>query len=526
MDTVNVITFIAIMEIRKPLLSLSECSFTDWIKERIRSAKLANNNGYFFIINGTSVCKEAFQILFGISEYKFNIAEENLSSITVHGNTGKRRISSWAPFLIQWFTQLIADYCDYMPNKEIKYLPTYFTKEMVHSMASIELAKFSDTTISQTYFNSFWKLHFNTVKIPKNFRMGRCDVCLEMMRLKQSSITKAEIKQKQQEHNYLHSKSRSYCNILRQQAAAKPYDIMYLQYDGKQASRIPHIIPLPKDTQTLPRVKLHVYGVSNFSENETQFYLFLPHWETGANISISILYDHILRQFKTMLHKRPPKLILQVDNCAKEGKNKFVFAFAAHLIYFDWFKEVEIVSLIQGHTHDLIDQEFSVWAEGERKRCCETLDDISEFISWTFKNSVKKHSFTLLRWMFDWSGFFTPTLTEITGIKEARCFRFLKNTSNNIVLYWKTNCLESTWKGFKIPNDDTIYGIQICSQFLNTFPNPVPPSFLSYDDLKIIAEKQAFTACYRPYQLRFWENILIDSTKYLESNESLKNESK
>ncbi len=54
-----------------------------------------------------------------------------------------------------------------------------------------------------------------------------------------------------------------------------------------------HIWPLTKSLKTLSKLIMHVYGVSIFSENETQFYLFLPHWETGANISVSILYDHI-----------------------------------------------------------------------------------------------------------------------------------------------------------------------------------------------------------------------------------------
>ena len=44
------------------------------------------------------------------------------------------------------------------------------------------------------------------------------------------------------------------------------------------------------------------------------------------------------------------------------GKNKTLYAFGAHLVHWNWFKEVLFVSLIQGHTHDLIDQEFSIWS--------------------------------------------------------------------------------------------------------------------------------------------------------------------
>jgi hypothetical protein len=262
-------------------------------------------------------------------------------------------------------------------------------------------------------------------------------------------------------------------------------------------------------------------------QHQKQFYLFLPHWETGANISISILFDHIWREFNTMNYNRPPKLVLQVDNCVKEGKNKYVFAFAAHLIHFGWFNEVEIVSLIQGHTHDLIDREFSGWAEAEKKRCIETIYDIPYFMKHSFNsNSNKEYSYTLLRWMFDWSKFFTPTLAEVTGTKSARCFRFSKSSENKVVLHWKTNSLETVWKGFKIPESELSYGIQICKNYVDHFPTIIPASQLSKKDLEIIANKPSFISCYKADQAQFWKRMLIDSTYYLKDTNPLTNESK
>src|SRR5688572_5270398 len=140
---------------------------------------------------------------------------------------------------------------------------------------------------------------------------------------------------------------------------------MYLQYNKKKASYLPHLSPLPKD----------------FSEQVNHTYVFLPHWEGGPNISITILYDHIRRAFRSMAHSRPKTLVLQVDNCAKEGKNKVMFAFAAHLVHFGWFKKVKIVSLIQGHTHDLIDQLFATWSIAERKQCIQSLCALSDFLA-------------------------------------------------------------------------------------------------------------------------------------------------
>ena len=84
--------------------------------------------------------------------------------------------------------------------------------------------------------------------------MGRCDYCLEIKRFKVNGLTKAEIKEKEEEHTKLHSFAREVVTKLREKATIKPHEIMFIQYDGKQASRIPHIVPLPKNTQTLPEL--------------------------------------------------------------------------------------------------------------------------------------------------------------------------------------------------------------------------------------------------------------------------------
>jgi hypothetical protein len=54
---------------------------------------------------------------------------------------------------------------------------------------------------------------------------------------------------------------------------------------------------------------------------------------------------------------------MQVDNSWKDNKNRYVFAFAAHLVHLKIFMEVTIICLIQGHTHEDVDQMFSNWSE-------------------------------------------------------------------------------------------------------------------------------------------------------------------
>ena len=122
-------------------------------------------------------------------------------------------------------------------------------------------------------------------------------------------------------------------------ASQQPFNILYLQFDGKQASYLPHIMPFPKETQCLPRIRTHVYATVNFSSERNHFYLGFPHWAAGPNLSVTILFDSILQFFKIIKHNWPSQLYLQVDNCAKNGKNSIIFAFAAHLVHWGWFKE-------------------------------------------------------------------------------------------------------------------------------------------------------------------------------------------
>jgi hypothetical protein len=518
--------FLDIISLRKPFQNIKEQEFSNWIKEKILNAKLANDKGYNFMVQGHPICAPAFCAIYGISDYKWKKSLESLSVKSSHGNKGKIRQPKWRLELIKWFLFILAQFCDFMPNSNTKYLPTYFTQQMMHSMASNHILSTCGVDISESRFRSFWKENYKDIKIPKNFKMGRCDYCLELKRKKSKGASYAEINQYMEEHNKLHSSMREYCNNLREKATIKPFKYMFLQYDGKQASRLPHIIPLPKDTQTLPRIKLNVYGVSNFSENCTQFYTFFPHWETGSNVSCSILYDHILRSFQKMKHKRPSTLILQVDNCAKEGKNKTVFAFAAHLIHFGWFKKIKIVSLIQGHTHDLIDQEFSVWSTGERKKCIESLYHLGDFIKTSFSKEKKSISYTVLRWMFDWTKYFEDVICKISNYKDARMFKLYQDDNGQVLMKYKTNCMEKTWRGFELPDDSTQYGIRVCSSFKSSLPQPILPQPLPIEDLNIISERPAFVECYEPKDKAFWLNLAQDSTSYLKNNTYFSNEGK
>ena len=58
----------------------------------------------------------------------------------------------------------------------------------------------------------------------------------------------------------------------------------------------------------------------------------------------------------------PPTLHVQLDNCAKDNKCRYVFCFWSLLVAKGIFKEVFVSFLMVGHTHDDIDASFGRWS--------------------------------------------------------------------------------------------------------------------------------------------------------------------
>lgn len=87
-----------------------------------------------------------------------------------------------------------------------------------------------------------------------------------------------------------------------------------------------------------------------------------PFWPKDANLVISTLFHHICTCILscTVPHSRPSTLYLQADNCAGENKNIYMLTFLSPLISLDMFQEIYLSFLLVGHTHEDIDQLFSM----------------------------------------------------------------------------------------------------------------------------------------------------------------------
>eukprot|EP01102_Stenamoeba_stenopodia_P002280 TRINITY_DN1207_c0_g1_i3.p2 TRINITY_DN1207_c0_g1~~TRINITY_DN1207_c0_g1_i3.p2 ORF type:complete len:191 (-),score=26.82 TRINITY_DN1207_c0_g1_i3:229-801(-) len=90
---------------------------------------------------------------------------------------------------------------------------------------------------------------------------------------------------------------------------------------------------------------IEIFGVREHNEDNRRFYLAPQLWPIGPDV-----------------------WLVQVDNSGKDNKNCWMMGFFAVLVKLGWFKEIVVSFLLTGHTHEDVDQDFSVmWRYLERR---------------------------------------------------------------------------------------------------------------------------------------------------------------
>ena len=165
---------------------------------------------------------------------------------------------------------------------------------------------------------------------------------------------------------------------------------------------LPHFLNETKSTSAMYKLKMHVTGVLVHGHHSYGFFDFgqFPH---SSNLTMTILLD-VLYMYKDSL---PPTLYLQMDNCCRENKNKFVFAFCCLLVELKVFKKIKLGFLMVGHTHEDIDQLFSRFPLGWNPAM--TVPELIEHFEESF--TPKPTSVTVNK-LFDISAWLTPYFSK------------------------------------------------------------------------------------------------------------------
>ena len=243
----------------------------------------------------------------------------------------------------------------------------------------------------------------------------QCGVCSDLQTEMGNAKTTAAFLHKKAQfdmHNASQKAEREVYYRHRDNAKRNPNKYMCLIIDGMDQFKLklPQYEQNTKDNDSQLDTKLtgiKVHGVG------TYFYFTTNTYTAGANLNIDCLnqtlldlrriYDELID--KGELETWPSKLYIQVDG-GTENMNRFFLAYCDRLVAFGLFEKVKVNFLMVGHTHEDIDQIFSVVSGTLKKEKCLSLDQMMDRLSKLDLNEPRHPKCKLLHSVWDWKYFF------------------------------------------------------------------------------------------------------------------------
>ena len=192
-----------------------------------------------------------------------------------------------------------------------------------------------------------------------------------------------ELHEKRQKHwDYVTSARR---RMQERTAFAREHkdEVLMVNVDGMDQAKtnIPNEPLKDKATASGAPLPVRLMGAIAYARAWYGFWT-VPQWASTSNVTLTAL-ARIIQDAQVEGQARglpaphlPPRFVLQMDNTAKDNKNHFLFGFAGMLLAEGYFKEVEAHFLPVGHTHQEIDQSFSLVSKAVGEKGALDLDDL------------------------------------------------------------------------------------------------------------------------------------------------------
>ena len=275
-------------------------------------------------------------------------------------------------FIIHWLKKLGTQH-DPMPHRD--YIRLYYrTIQHVYDVYQLEYEdreSFGDMPqVSYSYFCYIWRCEIgNSIRVRgDSTQFTKCDVCETLKRERiqrcRTETEKADNMMRQQKHDTLNRNERIAYDLRKQESRQEPDKVLHLSWDGadQAAYALPYFTNPDKESVKIYKTTMYLVGVRFYGGDLRDFvFHHLPIFDRGANCSIEVLHRMLTKVYEKK-GRLPKKLYIQLDNCWRENKNKYLFAFLGELVYRGIFDEVIVSFLCKGHTHNENDQTFSVIA--------------------------------------------------------------------------------------------------------------------------------------------------------------------
>lgn len=269
---------------------------------------------------------------------------------------------------------------------------------------------------------------------------------------------------------------------LLQRARDDPDEWTCLATDWSNPHFMPHRARTPKSWLTKKRLKYQVFGIRDYGANTRIIQPHFDFWSHDSNMHMSFLFSY-LRSLKEQ-GKLGKRLMLQMDNCWKDNKNKYFLAFLGELVATKWFTSIEVYYLRPGHSHAMVDRDcfkplgrhtramYSYWTPEEFW---------NNFVRPAFRRQLATVKQLEVVIVFDWKAWMEERLRDIQFHSFQRAF-IVEFEDSLPVLRFKKNILRREWRGLKRAPEN---GLQLLSEAHEDDSRPlvIPPTPLDAEDL-------------------------------------------
>jgi len=287
---------------------------------------------------------------------------------------------------------------------------------------------------------------------------------------------------------------------LLERARDDPSEWTCLATDWSAPHFMPHLARTPKSWYTKKRLKYQVFGIRDYGANTRIIQPHFDFWPHDSNLHISFLFSY-LRELKEK-GKLGKRLMLQMDNCWKDNKNKFFLGFLAELSAAKWFKSIEVYYLRPGHSHAIVDRDCFK-PLGKHARCTYSYWTPEEFLTNFVRPAFRRQLATVKQLenvvVWNWKDWMEDRLRNMQFHSFQRAF-LIELEDGSPVLRFKKNIMRENWRGLKNAPEN---GLLILAEAHdgNDFPDMIGPSPLPEDDLEDLLGLSAM-----PHNMvTFWE---------------------
>ena len=237
------------------------------------------------------------------------------------------------------------------------------------------------TRCKQSHFLIVWAKMFPEIRLRKHCRFAKCGFCVGQREIQTSGTATSDEKAVARERLTLHinwalKRERGIYHDKKVKAFQNPLKCISIALDGTDQfiNGFPHFWETTKADAKGKRLYLHtqvciVHG--------TDPYIFCAHEDIAGdpNWTIETLYRALRAEEIRRPEGLPKTFYLQVDNCFRENKNTYLFAWLCWLVERGVFDEVFVSFLPTGHTHFDPDQFASRIAVAVRFRNVKTVEE-------------------------------------------------------------------------------------------------------------------------------------------------------